>query len=555
MTTMTAAKAIVEALVREGVEKAFCVPGESYLQVLNELYDCPQIQLISGRHEGGVAFMAEGYAKASGKVGVCFATRGPGATNLSIGLHTAQQDSTPLVAFIGQVEKPFRGREGFQEIDLPAYFRHLVKWTVELTEASRAPELVHRAFHLARTGRPGPVLISLPQDVLDEAAEMEFQEATVIANPRPAKEAVQEAKKLLKAAKRPVILAGGGITATKSAPALVRLAEKLNIPVATAFRRFDAFPNQHPLYIGSLGLNAPAYLVEFVRQADVLLAIGTRFSQITTQDYTLLSPQTKLIHVDISPDELNKVYRPALGIVSDAKQFILDLLDALDETPVSSERIAYAKEIRGRYEEFSAVKTVPGNGQFVALEQVMVDLLDILPDDAIITSDAGNFFGWLAKHYRFKQQGTYIGPTSGAMGYGLPAALGAKLAHPEKTVVAFAGDGGFMMTVQELETAVRHSIPVVALVANNNMYGTIRMHQEKHFPQRVIATELGNPNFAQLAEIMGGHGEYVERNEDFRPAFLRALASGKPSVIELRVDPQRISVAKTIDELRGAVPR
>lgn len=553
MTHMTAAKAIVEVLLREGVEKAFCVPGESYLSVLNVLYETPRIELISGRHEGGVSFMAEGYAKASGKVGVCFATRGPGATNLSIGLHTAHQDSTPMVAFIGQVESSFRGREGFQEIDLADYFRHLVKWTVELNDARRVPELVHRAFHMARSGRPGPVLISLPQDVLDETAEMVFQESEMLSHPRPDRQAVAKAKEILRHAKRPVIIAGGGVTSTKSAKELVELAEKLQVPVATAFRRFDAFPNQHPYYIGQLGVGAAPYLVECVREADVVLALGTRFSQITTQNYTLLTSGTKLIHVDISPDELNKVYRPALGIVADTKNFMLDLLAELGESGQSKEREAYIQEQRKKYEQYSEVRVTSGQ-HYVNLEGIMGDLMNHLPSDTIFTSDAGNFYGWMAKHYRFQEEGTFVGPTSGAMGYALPAAIGAKVAQPEKTVVAYAGDGGFMMTVQELETAVRCKIPVLAIVANNNMYGTIRMHQEKHFPKRVIATELSNPNFAQIMTNMGGHGELVEKNEDFVPALQRALASSKPALIEVRIDPQQVSAARTIEELRAAQP-
>lgn len=551
MTQMSAAKAIVEVLLREGVEKAFCVPGESYLSVLNALYETPQIELISGRHEGGVSFMAEGYAKASGKVGVCFATRGPGATNLSIGLHTAHQDSTPLVAFIGQVESSFRGREGFQEIDMAEYFSHLVKWTVELNDAHRVPELVHRAFHMARSGRPGPVLISLPQDVLNEVAVMEFQETEILSNPRPEHQAVVRALEILQQAKRPVIIAGGGVTGTKSARELVELAEKLKAPVATAFRRFDAFPNQHPYYIGQLGVGAAPYLVECVREADVVLALGTRFSQITTQNYTLLTSKTKLIHVDISADELNKVYRPALGIVADTKNFMLDLLAELGESSRSEAREAYIQEQRKKYEQYSEVRVTSGQ-DYVNLEGIMGDLMNHLPADTIFTSDAGNFYGWMSRHYRFQEEGTFVGPTSGAMGYALPAAIGAKVAQPEKTVVAYAGDGGFMMTVQELETAVRNRIPVLAIVANNNMYGTIRMHQEKHFPERVIATELSNPNFAEIMINMGGYGELVEKNEDFVPALQRALASPKPALIEVRIDPQQVSVAKTIEELRAA---
>jgi acetolactate synthase-1/2/3 large subunit len=550
MPKMTAAEAIVEVLAREGVERAFCVPGESYLSVMNALYRHPQIELITGRHEGGVSFMAEGYAKASGKVGVCFATRGPGATNLSIGLHTAMQDSTPMVALIGQVEKQFRGREGFQEIDLAEYFSHLVKWTAELTSAGRVPEILHRAFHIARTGRPGPVLVSLPHDMQDEVAEMLFQDASVYASPRPDSSAVEQAKSLLQSAERPVVIAGGGITSTKSAEELVALAERLQLPVVSAFRRFDAFPNQHPFYVGNLGLGTPRYLLELVNQADVVLALGTRFSQVTSQDYTLLNPGSKLIHVDISADEINKVYRPVLGIVADVKKFMADLQAAWDDEAAGKlNRTRYIAAAREKYEALSTPKKVYGEDA-VNLEGLIFDLMTAVPDDTIVTSDAGNFFGWLARFYRFKKECTYVGPTSGAMGYGLPAAIGAKIAHPEKTVISFSGDGGFMMTMNELETAMRNNVPVVAIVVNNNMYGTIRMHQEKHFPERVIATSLTNPNFAEYVRILGGHGEYVETNAEFLPALRRALDSNKVSVIEVRTNPEQVSVNATIDQLR-----
>lgn len=550
MGKMNAAEAIVEVMLREEVEKAFCVPGESYLNLLDAIKNQPKIELISGRHEGGISFMTEGYAKASGKVGVCMATRGPGATNLSIGLHTAKQDSTPVVAFIGQVEREFRGREGFQEINLAEYFSQLVKWTVELTDPSRTVEIVQRAFHVAKTGRPGPVLVSLPQDVLDEMADVQLQKSTIFSQPRAESTAVFEAKKLLESADRPAIIAGGGITSTKSAKQLIELAEKLHAPVITAFRRFDAFPNDHSHYVGALGLGTSEYIVDLVQDSDVVLALGTRFSQITTQNYTLISPGTKLIHIDISAEELNKVYPADLGAVSDVKQFMTDLIMALDGgTQHSDPRNKRLIEARSKYEQISSVPDET-NTEFVDLGIVISHVMSAVPKETMITSDAGNFFGWLSRYYKFTEEGTYIGPTSGAMGYGLPAAIGAKIAHPDQTVIAFCGDGGFMMTSQELETAVRNNVPVIAIIANNNMYGTIRMHQEKHFPRRVIGTNLTNPNFRELIEAMGGHGELVLKNEGFPSALQRAMDSGKPSVIEVRTDPEQITVSKTIGDLR-----
>lgn len=552
MVRRTAAQAIVDVMLQEGVEKAFCVPGESYLSLLDALNDQGQIQLISGRHEGGVSFMAEGYAKASGKVGVCLATRGPGATNLSIGLHTAHQDSTPLVAFIGQVEHKFRDREGFQEVNFAEYFSHIVKWAVELREPGRAAEIVSRAFHIARTGRPGPVVVSLPQDVLTEIAEFDYKGSTVYSDSRPAEVALLEAKRLLETAKKPAIIAGGGVTARKAASDVVKLSEKYHVPVISAFRRFDAFPNHHENYIGSLGLSTPGYLLETVKNADVILALGTRFSQITSQDYSLINEKAKLVHVDISPNEINKIYPADLGITADVKAFIQELAALEADVKNADERKAYISSTRSEYVKFIAIPE-PKPSDYTDMNAVMKGLKEVLPEDAIITSDAGNFFGWLYRFYQFKAEGTYVGPTAGAMGYGLPSALGAKIAHPDRTVLSLSGDGGFMMTMQELETAVRYNIPVIAIVVNNNMYGTIRMHQEREYPERVIGTELSNPNFIQFVQSMGGYGELVENNEAFLPAIERAIESKKPAVIEVRTNPQQISVVKTIDELRGLV--
>ncbi|QQK78255.1 acetolactate synthase [Salicibibacter cibarius] len=547
---MSVAQAIIKILLNEEVEKAFCVPGESYLSILDALNDQEHIQLISGRHEGGVSFMTEAYAKASGKVGVCFATRGPGATNLSIGLHTAMQDSTPVVAFVGQVRRNFRGKEGFQEIDHASYFSDLIKWAVELTDASRTDEIVTRAFHIAQTGRPGPVLISLPEDVLDEIVDIQIQKPKVFSRPRPGSEAILETKKWLESAERPIILAGGGISATKSSSTLVRVAEELQIPVVSTFRRFDVFPNHHSHYIGSLGLGTPPYIIEAIQASDVVLALGTRFSEVTTQDYTLLHSGQTLIHVDISVNEINKSYQPSLGVVTDVHHFMTDLIKEnvyLQHIDKKKSRLAWLKS---KYENASSIPK-DNSSDFVDLGPMIGDLMSTLDDDAIITSDAGNFFGWLARYYSFMQEGTYIGPTSGAMGYGLPAAIGAKMAYPNTQVIAYCGDGGFMMTIQELETAIRYNIPIISIVANNNMYGTIRMHQEKSFPHRVIGTDLSNPSFAQYISLMGGHGEIVEKNKEFLPALQRAIYSSKPAVIEVAIDPQQISVEKTIDDVRA----
>lgn len=535
----TGGQRIVDVLRKEGVKKVFGVPGESYLHVLDAFYDQSDIEYISTRQEGGASFMAEGYAKASGTVGVCMATRGPGATNLSIGLHTAQQDSTPLIALIGQVERPFRDREAFQEVDFVAYFSHLCKWTVEINDAERIPELLHRAFHVARSGRPGPVLVSLPEDMLEDVTETVTHHAYHVSPIRPDLASVKQAAADLANAKKPIIIAGGGVTSSKATPELIEIAETLQIPVATAYRRFNAFPNSHPNYIGALGMGVPSYLLDYIADCDVVVALGTRFSQITTKDYTLLNEKTRLIHIDISPDILGKVYTPFLPIVSDVKEFAKELVKVIEPTE-TPQRMANLKELNEKYTLFSTAKQDYSDA-YVDMDGMMYDLLEVIPKDAIITNDAGNFFTWLSRYYRFDLEDSYVGPTSGAMGYGLPAAIGAKIANPDRVVISMSGDGGYMMTMQEFETAARYDIPVIALVINNNRFGTIRAHQERQFPERVVGTELTNPNFAQMAEIFGGHGERVERNTDFAPALKRALASGKPSIIEVLTNPAILS--------------
>ncbi|HET7578216.1 MAG TPA: thiamine pyrophosphate-dependent enzyme [Bacillales bacterium] len=542
---------VVRVLEREDVNKVFCVPGESYLGVLDSLYDHSQIQLISNRHEGGASFMAEAYAKASGEVGVCMATRGVGASNLSIGLHTAFQDSTPVVALIGQVERPYMEKEAFQEIDLASYFRHTCKWTVEIRDVNRIPELLHRAFHVARSGRPGPVVVSLPHDMLEDLADDSSQEygsrINKIGPQYPGEACINQAAEIIAKAKKPVVIAGGGISRSQSTPLLQKFAEQWQLPVVTVFRRYDVFPNDHPCYAGWLGFGPNPDLLEYIRETDLVIALGTRFSQVTTQDYKLLKPGVPLIHVDVSPETFGKVYTPTLPIAADVQAFLEKMMDKKTEARPKRENL-----LNALHQSFLAFSTPSPHysDSEVDLEGLMHDLVCFLPEDAIITSDAGNFFGWLARYYHFKKPGTYIGPTSGAMGYGLPAAIGAKLAHPEQQVISFSGDGGFMMTLQELETAVRYKVPTVSIVVNNNLYGTIRAHQEKHFPDRVVGTELSNPSFAELALLFGGHGKRVERNRDFIPALKEAIQSGKPAVVEVMTNPDILTVNQKKPEPR-----
>ncbi|WP_010529653.1 thiamine pyrophosphate-dependent enzyme [Lentibacillus jeotgali] len=546
--TMTAAQAIVECMKTEGISDAFCVPGESYLPLMDALYDESSIRLISARHESGAAFMADGYAKSSLKPGVVMATRGVGASNLSIGVHTAYQDSTPMIVFLGQVHSKFRGREGFQEIDLEQYFRHTAKWAVEVKAPERVAEIVQRAFRIAQTGRPGPVVVSLPEDVLPAEAEMTFGPPAVKPKPVPAQEEIKLVEELLATSEKPLIIAGGGVKTSEAEDALVSFAEKYSLPVIAAFRRQDVFPNNHRLYAGHLGLGTNANILQTVKEAGTILAIGTRLSEVTTQDYQILAPEKKLIHIDISYDVIGKVYSPDIGIVADAKK----ALKALERMEIKSTWKSWVNSRRRAFEEISSL----GVSHKDAINKHIVSVMaGMLPDNALVTNDAGNFAGWLHAFYPFKGKHTYVGPTSGAMGYGLPGALGAKLALPDKPVIALAGDGGFMMTMQELETAVRYKIPVISLVFNNDMYGTIRMHQEMHYPEKVIGTDLGRISFKNLAESVGAEGYLVKSADEFSEAFDAALQNNVPAVIEIMTEKEQISVSSTITQIRDRAKR
>jgi acetolactate synthase I/II/III large subunit len=545
-TQMTGAQAIIECLKIEDVSIVFCVPGESYLPVLDAIYDEPSIELVTARHEGGASFMAEGYAKASKKPGVIMATRGVGGSNLAIGVHTAYQDSTPMVVFLGQVHSKFRGREGFQEVDLDQFFGHIAKWTVEIKDADRVPELVQRAFRIAQTGRPGPVVISLPEDMLKKKSEMAFHPKVKKPKPCPNQTEIHEVEMILRNAHHPLIIAGGGVISSDSEQELIDFAEKYCLPVMAAFRRHDVFPNHHPLYVGHLGLGTPKEVLTTTKEADVILAIGTRLSEVTTQDYTLISHDQKLIHIDINEHTLGSVYQPMIGIIADAKEALTSLLQ-VNAHPKWEE---WVNNCNQSYRQ-SSLQIGRDEKEGLSNEDVIFMLQKLLPKDAIITNDAGNFAGWLHLYYQFKEKKSYIGPTSGAMGYGLPAAIGAAIACPNKVVVSLSGDGGMMMTVQELETAVRYNVPVISIVFNNRMYGTIRMHQEIHYPEKVIGTDLGNIDFAALARSLHANGVKVETKVEFEEALLCAMKSNLPTLIEVEMDPEQISVSKTIKQIRS----
>ena len=546
MKKLSGGHAVVRVLEAEGVKRAFCVPGESYLGVIDGLYNHPSIQLISTRHEGGASFMAEAYAKASGDVGVCMATRGPGATNLSIGLHTAMQDSTPVVALIGQVERPFIGKEAFQEVDFEAYFSHLCKWSVEIDDVERIPEILHRAFYEARSGRPGPVVVSLPHDMLEDITT--YIESKPIRFNRPIAD-IQTVEKVINEinkAKNPFVIAGGGVISAQAQPELEAFVEKLNLPVASAFRRFNVLSNHHQNYAGWLGFGLNKKLVEAIQSSDLIIALGTRLSQVSTQDYTVLGDDPRIIQIDISESSIGKSYDVELGVVSDAKGFLQTALSVIKENE-NTKRQEEVHRYNDAYVKHSTPPGSKGDTQYAEMNSVMQDIMSAVPENSILTSDAGNFYGWLARYFRFTDSKRYIGPTSGAMGYGLPGALGAKVALPEHTVISFSGDGGFMMTIQELETAVREGINVISIVVNNNMFGTIRAHQENHFPGRVVATPLTNPRFSEVAKLYGCNGATVTNNEDFLPVFHEALHSDKPYVIEIVTDPNILSAGQVAD--------
>lgn len=551
---MTGGQAVVECIRRHGVRHVFNVPGESYLAVLDALYDAPGIKVITNRQEGGACYMAEAYAKATRKVGVCFVTRGPGATNASIGVHCAAQDSTPLVLFVGQVPRKNKGRESFQEVDYGRFFGDMAKWVVEIDQADKVPEMVNRAFHIAQSGRPGPVVVALPEDMLVEEAEMLIVDPTTPAPAHPDPGQIRAMVQQLEAAERPVVLVGSGTQYTAhredatAREALIRFAERFKAPVLTSWRRNDAFPNSHGHYGGNLAIGkSPAQ--ELVRQADLLLVIGDRLSEITTDDYRLIAPGKRIIQVHAQPEMIGRHFPTELGVTADAGL----ALQAALECPAPAEnpaRMAYVREAHQRYMDFST-SGKPRETPHTAYEQVMADLNEVLPEDAIFTVDAGNSSVWIQRFRRYETPDSFFGPIVGSMGYGLPSAIAAKVAHPDRVVIGTCGDGGILMNGQELATAVQYGIKIVQLVFNNSTYGTIRMHQEREFPERVVATDLVNPDFAAMARSFGAEGYTVKTDKDFRPALEAALSAEKPALIDIITDKEHLSVAMTLSEIRG----
>jgi acetolactate synthase-1/2/3 large subunit len=542
----TGGQILIDQLIAQGVDRLTCVPGESYLAALDAMHDAP-IDVMICRNEGGAAMMAEAYGKMTGRPGICFVTRGPGATNAAHGLHIAAQDSTPMILFAGQVGRDMLDREAFQEIDFGAVFGSIAKWVVEVKDAARLPEFVARAFRVAMQGRPGPVVVSLPEDMLTEMAEVGDAPRFEPAESWPSPAAMQQFGEMLAAAKAPLAILGGSRWSEAACTSFVRFAERAGLPVTTSFRRSHLFPADHPNYVGDVGIGPNPALSARVKSADLILLLGGRLSEMPSSSYTLLdipTPRQKLIHVHPGAEELGRVYQPTLAIQASPVAFCA----ALDSASPSQRRGGDTEELRASYIGWTEkAKPIPGTFQY---GEAMVWLRERLPPDAMICNGAGNFAGWIHRYYRFRKFGTQLAPTSGSMGYGVPAAIMAKRQHPDRIVVCFAGDGCFLMNGQEFATAVQFGIPVIIVVIDNAMYGTIRMHQEANYPDRITATALKNPDFSAYAAAFGGHGERVERTEDFAPAFERALASGKPAILHCFLDPQAITPAKTLNEFR-----
>jgi acetolactate synthase-1/2/3 large subunit len=545
----TGGKILIDQLVGEGCRAIFTVPGESFIAALDALFDESAIRTVVCRHEGGAAMMAEATGKLTGEPGVAFVTRAPGATNAASGVYVAHHDSTPMVLLVGLVERAHEGRGAFQEIDLQAMFGSVANWVGIARESERIPELVARAFQAARSGRRGPAVLGLPEDVLSATADVEGAAPLQVPAPTPSAAQMTKLKAKLAAAERPLLLLGGGGWSAEAARDIGKFAEAFDMPVAATFRRQDHLDNRHPCYVGHAGIDMDPKLAAAIRGADVLVVVGEGLGDIPTAGYTLVAapkPAQFLVHAHPSAAEIGRVYRADLPIVTGGEAFAKALSRL--KPPAKTRWSRLRRDLRASYERL--LKPIPSAGP-VRLEEVIATLSRQLPDDAIVTNGAGNYAGFLHRYYQYKGWPTQLAPTSGSMGYGLPAAIAAKLMYPERPVIALAGDGCLLMTGQELATAVQYGLPIVIIVANNAMYGTIRMHQEQRYPGRVVATTLVNPDFVALARSFGAAAARVESTDAFAPALQRALAAKGPTLIELRIDPEAISPRRTLSQIRG----
>jgi acetolactate synthase-1/2/3 large subunit len=546
--TRSGGEILIDQLLVHGVRHAFCVPGESYLAALDAFYDRP-VELTVCRQEGGAAIMAEAAGKLTGRPGICFVTRGPGATNASAGIHIAKQDSTPLILFVGQVGREMREREAFQELDFRAVFGSMTKWVTEIDQPERIPELVSRAFHTATNGRPGPVVVALPEDMLTERVAVADAPPFSAVESWPGLNDMAQLQKLIWAAERPIMLIGGSRWSEAACASVTRFAERFALPVATTLRRSHLFDCLHPCYAGDLGIGPNPKLTARIKASDLVILVGGRLGEMPSQGYTLFDipgPQQTLVHVHPGAEELGRVYRPHLAIQAAPTGFAAAL-----EGLQPPNDIRWRSETAAAHAEWDAWtdKATPQPGA-VNLGEIMVWLRDNIPSDSFMCSGAGNFTTWVHRFYRIRRFATQLAPMAGSMGYGFPAAVAAQRLNPGRTVICVAGDGDFLMTGQEFATAVQYQLPVITILFDNGMYGTIRAHQERNYPERVIATALTNPDFADYARAFGGFGVTVESTADFPAAFKAARESGKPSIVHLKVDPQGISPMATIDALR-----
>ena len=549
--TRSGAEVLIDALKINAVERIFCIPGESYLAALDALYDRSEIDLIVCRNEGGASYMAEAEGKLTGRPGVCFVTRGPGATNASCGLHVARQDSTPMILLIGQIARKDIDREAFQEIDYRRMFSEVAKWVAQIDDADRIPEYMNRAFSVATSGRPGPVVLALPEDMLVDRTAATDAGATQAVAVNPAPGDVEQTLQMLREAKRPLIVAGGSGWSEDTGRNLQKFAAANGIPVLNSFRCQDYIDNEHPNYAGDLGLGVNPALYRLVDEADCLLVIGARLGEMTTGGFSLIDipcPKQRLIHVHAGSEELGHVYQPELAINASSQPFVAALAASdpgAGHEVKRAERVARAHQ---QYLDWNGSIKVPGEMQF---SDVIHSIREKTDDNAILCNGAGNSTGWLHRFFRYRRYSTQLAPTSGTMGYGLPAAIAAKLRHPERCVVAITGDGDFMMNGQELATAMQYGANIIVIVVNNGIYATIRMHQEREYPRRVIGTDMVNPDFVALAESYGAHSERVVETAQFEPAFERCLAADRPALIEIRLDPNILTPTATVDSLRA----
>jgi acetolactate synthase-1/2/3 large subunit len=549
MSIRSGGEVLVDQLIVQGVTNAFCVPGESYLAVLDALYlKRKDISLYVARQDGGAAFMAEAYGKATGEVGICFVTRGPGATNASIGVHTAFQDSTPMILFVGQVGGDMVDREAFQEIDYRRMFGQMTKWVAQIDRVERIPEYVARAFQVASSGRPGPVVLALPEDMLVEKVRIEDSERAKRVTHQPSMQNMQEVRSLLELSERPLVILGGGGWSESARRQIEMFAEKNHLPVGCSFRRQDLFDNRHPNYIGDIGIGINPKLASIVKESDLLLVVGARLGEMTTGGYALIeapTPKQKLIHIHPGIEELGRVFQASVMINSNIEEAAgaLNLLEPLES--VSTDWLNKANKTY-----IENIIPQPSTGD-VDLSELMIAMRELLPRDTVMTNGAGNFSGWIHRYWQYEDFRSQIAPTNGAMGYGVPAGVAAKIACPDKLVVSVSGDGCFLMNGQEIATAIQYNLKILFIVFDNGMYGTIRMHQERDYPSHVYGTALKNPDFAALAKAYGLHAETVTSTRDIRGAIKRCIDQNSASLIHIKVDPEAITTRTTLTAIRN----